>query len=71
MFLYEFQVKRLLAKEGIPVPRGRLTDEPQEVGRIAAEIEGPVAVKAQVLSGERMQAGWDKIRRHAARSSSD
>jgi succinyl-CoA synthetase beta subunit len=61
MFLYEFQVKRLLAKEGIPVPRGRLTDEPQEVGRIAAEIEGPVAVKAQVLSGERMQAGGIKF----------
>ena len=57
MFLYEFQVKELLDKEGIPIPRGERARDPQEAAQIAAEMGGPAVIKAQVLSGERMEAG--------------
>lgn len=46
--LHEHQGKALLARFGIPVPRGRAAHTPEEARDVAAEINGPVVVKAQV-----------------------
>jgi succinyl-CoA synthetase beta subunit len=57
MKLHEYQARQLLEAYGIPVPAGRVTADPQEAGRIAAELGGRVVVKAQVLVGGRGKAG--------------
>ncbi len=56
MKLYEYMAKERLAGAGIPIPRGRLAKSPEEAAAIAADL-GPVAVKAQVLTGGRGKAG--------------
>jgi succinyl-CoA synthetase beta subunit/citryl-CoA synthetase large subunit len=53
---YETEAKRLFAKRGIPVPRGGSAATPAEAAKIAAEIGGAVAVKAQVLGRGRGKA---------------
>jgi succinyl-CoA synthetase beta subunit len=63
---YEFEAKRLLAKHGIPVPRAKLAQTAEEAERFAAEISGPVAIKAQVLWRERSKAGVVKFAKDAA-----
>ena len=50
MRLYEYEGKALLARHGVPVPRGALWPE-------LPEIEGPLVVKAQILSGKRGKQG--------------
>src|SRR5690606_16195857 len=45
--LHEYQSRALLASVGIAVPRGAVAVTPDEAGHIAAEIGGPVVVKAQ------------------------
>ncbi|MBI4774990.1 MAG: acetate--CoA ligase family protein [Deltaproteobacteria bacterium] len=55
--LYEYQSKELLAKGGLPVPRGRTAADPQQAAEIAAELVGPVVVKAQAWITGRAQAG--------------
>lgn len=57
MFLEEAPAKSLLAQAGIRVPRGRLAAAPDEAGRLAREIGGPVVVKAQVPAGKRGKSG--------------
>ena len=47
----------LLAQVGIAVPRGGVAATPGEAGRIAAEIGGPVVVKAQAWVTERAALG--------------
>ncbi len=61
MDLYEHQGKDLLARFGIPVSAGRLAMTPGEARRAAAELGGPVVVKAQVLTGGRGKAGGVKL----------
>lgn len=46
--LHEYQGKALLAQFGIPTPRSMLARTPEEAQAAAAEIGGPVVVKAQV-----------------------
>ena len=46
--LYEFQSKKLLKDEGIPVPQGDVAASPDEAYRIAEEIGKPVVLKIQV-----------------------
>lgn len=58
--LYEYMAKEVLARAGVPVPRGRLVLTPQEAEDVAREL-GPVAVKAQVLVGGRGKAGGIKL----------
>lgn len=58
MRFYEFEAKRLLAKQGVRLPAGGTAETPDEARRLAAEIGGPVVLKSQVLSGGRMKAGW-------------
>jgi succinyl-CoA synthetase beta subunit len=59
--LYEYQGKELFARFGIPVSEGRLATTPDEARDAAAELGGPVVVKAQVLTGGRGKAGGIKL----------
>ena len=66
MRFYEFEAKRLLAEQGVPTSRGGLAATAEEAERLASEIEGPVVLKSQVLSGGRMKAGGVKFADTAA-----
>jgi succinyl-CoA synthetase beta subunit len=61
MDLYEYQGKQLFARFGIPVSEGRVALTPGEAQAAAAELGGPVVVKAQVLTGGRGKAGGIKL----------
>lgn len=72
MKLHEFQAKEVLAKYGVPVPRGRVARTPAEAATIATELGGKVVVKAQAHTGGRGKGGGVKLAnsadeaRHAA-----
>jgi len=59
--LYEYQGKELFRRFGLPVSEGRLATSPEEARDAAAELGGPVVVKAQVLTGGRGKAGGIKL----------
>jgi len=59
--LYEYQGKQLFARFGIPVSEGRVAESPEAARAAAAELAGPVVVKAQVLVGGRGKAGGIKL----------
>lgn len=57
MKLHEYQSKRLLAAQGIPVPEGEVADSVEAAQAIAERLGGRLVVKAQVLVGGRGKAG--------------
>ncbi len=59
--LYEYQGKKLLQGEGIPIPKGRHAGTREEVRKIAEEIGKPVIIKAQAWVTGRAQAGGVKF----------
>lgn len=61
MKAHEYQAKELLARYGVPVPRGRVASTPEEAKAIAAELGGRAVVKAQVHAGGRGKAGGIKL----------
>jgi len=62
MNIHEYQAKQLLAKYGIPVPRGGVAFTAREAEKVAADIGGNGwAVKAQILAGDRGRAGGVKL----------
>ena len=61
MRLYEFEGKQLFNKSKIPVPDGHLAGSADEVYKLAAKLERPVAIKAQVLTGGRGKAGGIRL----------
>jgi succinyl-CoA synthetase beta subunit/citryl-CoA synthetase large subunit len=62
MRFYEYESKQLFALHGIPLPAGsKVVRSPAEAKAVAAEIDGPVVLKSQVLSGGRMKAGGVKF----------
>jgi len=61
MKLHEYQSKDLLAKFGVPVPEGEVTNDYSEAKAIAEQLGGKVVVKAQVLMGGRGKAGGVKL----------
>jgi len=61
MKVHEFQAKELLARYGVPVPRGRVAADPQEAEAVARELGVPVAVKAQIHAGGRGKGGGIKL----------
>ncbi|MDO8688594.1 MAG: ADP-forming succinate--CoA ligase subunit beta [Dehalococcoidia bacterium] len=61
MKAHEYQAKEILRQFGVPAPRGRLAETPEDAARVAAEIGGPVAVKAQVHAGGRGKAGGIRL----------
>lgn len=61
MKLHEYQSKELLAKFGVPVPAGEVTNNAAEAKEIAERLGGKTVVKAQVLMGGRGKAGGVKL----------
>ncbi len=61
MDLLEYQGKLLFDRLGVPVPQGRIARTAAEAGTVAAELGGPVVVKAQVQVGGRGKAGGIKL----------
>jgi succinyl-CoA synthetase beta subunit len=59
--VHEYQAKELLSRFGVPVPRGIVTDDPQQAAQFARELGAPVAVKAQIHAGGRGKAGGIKL----------
>jgi succinyl-CoA synthetase beta subunit len=57
MKLFEFEAKNILAKYGIPTPKGGLVTNPSQAREVASQIKPPFAVKAQVLVAGRGKAG--------------
>jgi succinyl-CoA synthetase beta subunit len=74
MNIHEYQARDILSRHGVPVPAGRVASTAEEAERIAADLGGPVVVKAQVHAGGRGKAGGVKLantpqeaKEHAAR----
>jgi succinyl-CoA synthetase beta subunit len=65
MKMQEYQAKELLAKYGVPVPKGQVADTPEQVADAAAALGGFAVVKAQVLAGGRGKAGGVKVTKTA------
>ena len=62
MDIHEYQAKEILARFGVPVPRGGLAYSPEQAGYRARELGGKAwVVKAQVHSGGRGAAGGVKL----------
>ncbi|MDQ3942534.1 MAG: ADP-forming succinate--CoA ligase subunit beta [Actinomycetota bacterium] len=61
MDLYEYQGKELLREYGVETLEGIVAASPQEARAAAEQLGGPVAVKAQVLTGGRGKAGGIKV----------
>jgi succinyl-CoA synthetase beta subunit len=60
--IHEYQAKAILARYGVPVPRGEVALTPQEAVEIAKRLGGPVAVvKAQIHAGGRGKGGGVKV----------
>src|SRR5436309_3616695 len=62
MKIHEYQAKAILAKYGVPVPRGEVAFNAAEAGEIARRLGGSVAVvKAQIHAGGRGKGGGVKL----------
>jgi succinyl-CoA synthetase beta subunit len=62
MNIHEYQAKAVLAKFGVPVPRGYPAMSVAEAAKGAKELGGPVyVVKAQIHAGGRGKAGGVKV----------
>jgi succinyl-CoA synthetase beta subunit len=61
MKIHEYQAKAILAKFGVPIPRGEVAFSAQEAGEIARRFGGTVVVKAQIHAGGRGKAGGVKV----------
>ena len=61
MKIHEYQAKAILAKYGVPVPRGHVASTVEEVREAAQKLGGKVVVKAQIHAGGRGKAGGIKI----------
>jgi succinyl-CoA synthetase beta subunit len=64
MKIHEYQAKAILAKFGVPVPRGEVAFTKQEAREVAERLGAPiVVVKAQIHAGGRGKAGGVKLAR--------
>jgi len=61
MRFYEYESRRIVERAGIPVTRYGFCTTAAQARRAAEEIDGPVVIKSQVLSGGRMKAGGVKF----------
>jgi succinyl-CoA synthetase beta subunit len=65
--IHEYQAKSVLARFGVPVPRGEVAFSPAEAGDIARRLGGDiVVVKSQIHAGGRGKGGGVKVARSAA-----
>ena len=66
MKIHEYQAKAILARHGVPVPRGEVAFNAAEAGEIARRLgDGVVVVKAQIHAGGRGKGGGVKLARSA------
>ncbi len=62
MKIHEYQAKAILARHGVPVPRGEVAFNAAEAGDIARRLGGHiVVVKAQIHAGGRGKGGGVKL----------
>ena len=66
MKIHEYQAKALLARHGVPVPRGEVALTVDEAETAAKAIGGSVVVKAQIHAGGRGKGGGVKVVSSAA-----
>ena len=67
MKIHEYQAKAILAKHGVPVPRGEVATTEAEAGAIAGRLGGDiVVVKAQIHAGGRGKGGGVKLAKSAS-----
>ena len=66
MKIHEYQAKAILARYGVPTPRGEVAFSKEEVRAVAERLATPVVVvKAQIHAGGRGKAGGVKLARSA------
>src|ERR1700730_2907104 len=65
MKIHEYQAKALLARFGVPVPRGEVALTVDEAETAAKQIGGSVVVKAQIHAGGRGKGGGVKVAKNA------
>jgi succinyl-CoA synthetase beta subunit len=61
MRFYEYESKEIVRRAGIPTSKGGFATSADEARRRAEEVDGPVVIKSQVLTGGRMKAGGVKF----------
>ncbi len=61
MKVHEYQAKAILARYGVAVPRGEVTDSPAEAREIAHRLGGRAVIKAQIHAGGRGKGGGVKL----------
>ena len=62
MKIHEYQAKAILARHGVPVPRGEVAFNSAEAGEIARRLGGEIlVVKAQIHAGGRGKGGGVKL----------
>jgi succinyl-CoA synthetase beta subunit len=66
MKIHEYQAKALLARYGVPVPRGEVVYTVEEAEAAAKKIGGSVVVKAQIHAGGRGKGGGVKVAKDVA-----
>ncbi len=67
MNIHEYQGKAILAKYGVPVPRGRVVETPADAEAAARELGTPVVVvKAQIHAGGRGKGGGVQVAKSPA-----
>jgi succinyl-CoA synthetase beta subunit len=64
--IHEYQAKGILAKYGVPVPKGKVALSVEEAAVNAQELGFPVVIKAQIHAGGRGKGGGVKLARSAA-----
>jgi succinyl-CoA synthetase beta subunit len=65
MKIHEYQAKSLLAKYGVPVPRGEVAETVDQAVDAARKLGGKVVVKAQIHAGGRGKGGGVKLAKDA------
>ena len=65
MKIHEYQAKALLARYGVPVPRGEVACTALEAEAAAQRLGGTVVVKAQIHAGGRGKGGGVKVVKNA------
>jgi len=62
MKIHEYQAKEILKGYGVPVPKGRVAETPEEARKIAEEIGAKsIVVKAQIHAGGRGKGGGVRV----------
>jgi succinyl-CoA synthetase beta subunit len=65
--IHEYQAKSVLARFGVPVPRGEVATTPAEAVEVAKRLGGDIAVvKAQIHAGGRGKGGGVKVAKSLA-----